>query len=87
MLRVLARVGLVAGAAWLLGGGASNACSVCYGNADGPMIDGARMGVWLLFGLTLVVQGGFLAFFMTLRRRARRSEPVSEPPKLGLVKE
>ena len=50
------------------------ACSICFGEAQGPMIEGARMGVWLLFGLTLLVQGAFAAFFVVLYRRSRGSD-------------
>ena len=50
---------------------AAEACSTCFGAADGPMIDGARMGVWALFLLTLAVQVAFVAFFVTLYRRSR----------------
>ena len=46
------------------------ACAVCYGEAQGPMIDAARLGVWLLFGLVLALQSAFVAFFLYLRRRA-----------------
>jgi hypothetical protein len=48
------------------------ACNTCYGDASGPMIDGARLGIWLLLGVTLLVQGAFVAFFLYLRRQARR---------------
>lgn len=37
------------------------------------MIDAARLGIWLLLGVTLAVQGGFVAFFLYLRRQARRT--------------
>ena len=50
---------------------AANACTVCFGEAEGPMIDGARMGVFMLFGLTILVQGAFGAFFITLYRRSK----------------
>lgn len=53
--------------------GRAAACASCYGLADGPMIDAARLGVWLLLGVTLFVQGGFAAFFIYLRRRAARA--------------
>jgi hypothetical protein len=36
------------------------------------MIDGTRLGVAVMLGITLAVQGGFLAFFLYLRRRAKR---------------
>lgn len=58
-------------ALWLLDPSAPKACAVCFGEASGPMIDGARMGVWLLFGLTVMVQLGFIAFFVTLYRRGK----------------
>ncbi len=60
---------LVAG--WLLSIRPAAACAVCYGEAEGPMIDAARLGVWLLFGLVLAVQVAFVLFFLCLRRRAR----------------
>jgi hypothetical protein len=49
------------------------------------MIDGARMGVFMLFGLTILVQGAFGAFFITLYRRSKgtarneANEKVSRP--------
>jgi hypothetical protein len=58
-------------AIWIVAPSAANACSVCYGEAEGPMIDGARMGVFMLFGLTILIQGAFGAFFVTLYRRGR----------------
>ena len=62
---------LVGLAAALAGAPEAGACSVCYGDAQGPLIDAARLGVWLLFGLVFAVQIGFVAFFWTLWRRAR----------------
>jgi hypothetical protein len=47
-------------------------CPVCFGQSTGPMIDAARLGTWLLLGVTLLVQGAFAAFFIYLKRRARR---------------
>jgi len=57
---------------WLLGQPAADACTVCYGQAEGPMIDAARGGVWLLFGLVGSMQISFVAFFVYLWRRNRR---------------
>lgn len=48
------------------------ACTTCYGHAEGPLIDAARLGIWLLLGVTVCLQAGFAAFFLYLRRRARR---------------
>jgi hypothetical protein len=47
------------------------ACPVCFGAHETAMIDGAKLGVLVLLGITLVVQGGFLAFFLYLRKRAK----------------
>ena len=59
-------------AAWMIGQRAAHACTVCYGEADGPMIDAARLGVFLLFGLVLAMQIAFALFFVNLWRRSRR---------------
>lgn len=50
------------------------ACEACYGAAaNSPLVSAARTGVFLLLGVTMLVQGGFAAFFVYLRRRARRA--------------
>jgi membrane protein implicated in regulation of membrane protease activity len=67
---------------WLLSFREALACRVCYGDAEGPMIDAARTGVWALFGLVLVVQLLFALFFVNLWVRARRQrgpEPATPP--------
>lgn len=51
------------------------ACASCFsGNVDSPLVDGAKSGVWLLLAVTVGVQGGFAAFFIQLRRRAKRAQ-------------
>jgi len=68
-------------AGWLIATRPAAACNVCYGGAEGPMIDAARMGVWLLFGLVLAVQVCLVVFFFYLRRRARiYHQPQAELP-------
>jgi hypothetical protein len=61
-----------------LGAGAAPAlaCDVCYGasSSDSPLVSSARLGVFLLLGVTLAVLGGFVAFIVHLRNRARRFE-------------
>ena len=60
-------------AALILGGSSSVfACPVCFGAEETGMINGTRLGILFLLGLTLAVQGGFLAFFLYLRKRARQ---------------
>lgn len=59
-------------AAVLIGGGSSVfACPVCFGAEETGMIDGARLGVIVMLGVLLAVQGGFVAFFLYLRKRAK----------------
>jgi hypothetical protein len=63
---------LATSAAILLGGSSSAlACPVCFGAAETHIIDGTRLGVLVLLGITLAVQGAFAAFFLYLRKRAR----------------
>lgn len=52
------------------------ACSVCYGAADSgsPLVSGARLGVFLLLGVTGAVLVAFARFFFYLRNRARQTE-------------
>jgi hypothetical protein len=68
-----APAGLLAVLVLLASGGRALACPSCFGQADGPMIDAARLGIWLLLAVTLCLQGGFAAFFLYLRRRAARA--------------
>ena len=48
------------------------ACPACFGAQETSMIDGAKLGVLVLLVITLAVQGGFLGFFLYLRKRAKR---------------
>ena len=59
-------------------GGSTNvfACPVCFGAEETAMIDGARLGVLVMLGLLFAVQGGFVGFFLYLRKRAKRIADV-----------
>jgi heme/copper-type cytochrome/quinol oxidase subunit 2 len=57
---------LIAGSASLL------ACPLCFGAEETSLVDGTKLGVLVMVGITLVVQGGFVGFFLYLRRRAKR---------------
>jgi heme/copper-type cytochrome/quinol oxidase subunit 2 len=61
-------------AAVILIGGSSNAfaCPVCFGAEESHMIDATKLGIFVLLGITLVVQGAFVGFFVYLRNRAKR---------------
>jgi caa(3)-type oxidase subunit IV len=81
VMKKVTRVTVLLAAVLMLAPTAADACTVCFGEAEGPMIDGARMGVYLLFGLTVAVQVAFGAFFVNLYRRSRgtaRREAVKE---------
>ena len=57
----------------VIGGGSSVlACPVCFGAAETSMIDGAKLGVLVMLAVLFAVQGGFVAFFLYLRKRAKR---------------
>ncbi len=67
---------LLAAALWAV---PAIACTVCYGadaNAS-PLLTAARLGVFLLLGITVALLGGFARFFFYLRNRARQVESES----------
>jgi heme/copper-type cytochrome/quinol oxidase subunit 2 len=47
------------------------ACTMCFGAEETALIDGTKLGILVMLGVTFVVQGAFLAFFVYLRKRAR----------------
>jgi hypothetical protein len=65
---------MLATAVVLLIGGSSSAfaCPVCFGAEETSMIDGARLGVLVMLAVLFAVQGGFVGFFLYLRKRAKR---------------
>jgi hypothetical protein len=70
---VLRSRALTTAAAVMIGGGSSVlACPLCFGAEETSMIDGTKLGVMVLLAITLAVQGGFVAFFIYLRKRAKR---------------
>jgi len=52
------------------------ACPVCFGAEETTMVQGTRVGVLVMLAITLTVQGGFVGFFLYLRRRAKRNAEV-----------
>ena len=77
-LRAVAEQSATAGActtaaAVMIGGGSSVlACPVCFGAEETSMIDGAKLGVLVMLAILFAVQGGFVGFFLYLRKRAKR---------------
>ena len=72
----IARI-LTMAAAMVIGGSSSVfACPVCFGAHETSIIDGTRLGILVLLGITLAVQGSFVGFFLYLRRRAKHIADV-----------
>lgn len=67
-LAVTTAVAVVAG-----GGSTVLACPVCFGADETSMIDATKLGVFVMLAITLAVQGGFVGFFLYLRKRAKRN--------------
>ena len=68
---------LTTATAVLLGGNSTLfACPACFGAEETSMIDGTRLGVMVMLGILLVVQGAFVSFFLYLRKQAKRSAEV-----------
>lgn len=44
------------------------ACAICFGNADGPLLDAARLGVLVMVGVTVVVLALFARFFLRISK-------------------
>jgi hypothetical protein len=69
---VLMRVVTIVGAVLFGGSSSLLACPQCFGAEETSMIDGAKLGVLVMLAILFAVQGGFVAFFLYLRKRAKR---------------
>lgn len=49
------------------------ACPQCFGAEETTLVNGTRLGILVLLGIVLAVQGLFAAFFIRLRNRAKRA--------------
>ena len=56
----------------LSGGSSVLACPVCFGAEETAMVDGTKLGVLVMLAILFAVQGGFVGFFLYLRKRAKR---------------
>ncbi len=56
------------------------ACAVCYGADDAAMTAGMNNAILMLLGVVVVVQGSFVALFLSFRHRARRTRGRGEEP-------
>ena len=73
MKKALRRAGATAVVVAIAGGTRVLACPACFGAEETSMIDGAKLGVLVMLGILLAVQGGFVAFFLYLRKRAKHN--------------
>ena len=69
--RQAARIAGIAAAILIGGSSSAFACPVCFGAEETSIIDGTKIGILVLLAITLAVQGGFVAFFLYLRKRAK----------------
>jgi len=64
----------------------ASACPVCYGEAEGGFIDGARLAIVFMAVLVYALIGGGIGMVIALRRRAQRLQKERDPRRgLGLV--
>ncbi len=64
-------VGIVAAALVASAAAPAMACPVCYGASDEPMAAGMNNGIFFLLGVIGMVQIGFVALFVSFRRRGK----------------
>ena len=74
--RGLGLVLLTAAAVVIAGDTRVLACPMCFGAEETSMLDATRLGVAVMLGIILAVQGAFVAFFLYLRRRAKHIAEV-----------
>lgn len=57
----------------------ASACPVCYGEAEGGVVDGARLAIVFMAVLVYALIGGGIAMVFALRRRALRLQKENDP--------
>lgn len=80
MAKGRSRIGMAAALVafwWILLAEPVLACPVCFGASDTPAVQGAKMAIIALLGVTGSVLGAFGAFFVYLMRRARTAAGVA----------
>jgi hypothetical protein len=80
-MRITAHLGITrvftTAAAVVIGGSSSLlACPMCFGAEETSMIDGTKLGIIVMLVITFAVQGGFVGFFLYLRKRAKHIADV-----------
>jgi hypothetical protein len=54
------------------------ACPICFGSTESALLDGARLGVLIMAGVTVCVLGAFGAWFVRLARHDRAAADDGE---------
>jgi hypothetical protein len=68
-----ARLGLTTALFVAIAGGTRVfACPMCFGAEETAMVDATKLGIFVMLGITVAVQGGFVGFFVYLRKHAKR---------------
>ena len=49
------------------------ACSVCWGNVQDPVVEGTKLSIVFLLGLTYLLLGGGVGLVFIVRRKALRA--------------
>ena len=71
MSRRVAALALLLGVvAILVGAGDAQACAVCWGNVDSPIIDGVKASIAFMGALVYLVLGGGAVAMVVIRRKA-----------------
>lgn len=64
--------------------GSVGACPVCFGEAEAPILDGARWSVVFLGALVYLLLGGAGLAFWLVRRKAVEQQRRQQDPHRGL---
>ena len=69
----LLRLIMTAAFVMIAGNASVFACPMCFGAEETSLIDGTRLGIIVMLGITIAVQGAFVGFFVYLRKHAKRA--------------
>ncbi len=58
----------------------ASACPSCYGQAEGPVIDGMNSAIGAMIGIVGFVLSGFVVMFIAIGKRTRQ---MNQPPAIG----
>jgi hypothetical protein len=59
-----------------LGGARVLACPMCFGAEETTLVEGTKLGIFVMLAIILAVQAAFAGFFIYLRRQAKRAAEI-----------